>query len=260
MMSLLADTKPLTLVSIVFLLVSVPIEAAENDTKPQQMPNIGIETALSASTYPYLGKLTFTDYASAQARHCTAAFVANNVLITAAHCIQFPGSGGKNTNFAFTQEGGQNFTIMQNCVKSSPDYLAVNNVYLRVNYDYGFLKTTTSVSGSPGPKGLYTGDAAPFNKDITLYGYPGISGPLAYVPGTTRQDILHPTINSFKTNNLNFTLGTSGGPWIIEGSEKILSINSSFAIGLYNPAYLRIYGPIFDDSAVTLQNTVQACM
>jgi hypothetical protein len=230
--------------------------AQEKDcAQPQKLIDVGSGLAFTPSTFGFVGKLFFK-WPDNSDHHCTAAFIDGAVLVTAAHCVQEPGSTVMYTINRFTLENGTNFYVKPACTSVHSMWKENLDKFNRIAYDYAFLQTTTNVSGNP--KDIYTGGNS-YGTLITTYGYPGVSDPLASVTTITQQDILHPIINAFKTTDITFTQGTSGGPWVMQSSNKILSVNSSFSPGVYDPSYMRVYGPIFDNDAKALRDATANC-
>ncbi|WP_262273069.1 trypsin-like serine peptidase [Microvirga yunnanensis] len=204
-------------------------------------------------TSAFVGKLEVT--INNIPRRCTATFIDSNVLLTAAHCVQENGTTTRYPIVKFTQEGGGVFNVNSKCVYVPSEWAQVTDKYFRIRHDYAFLKTATAVTGNP--KDIFIGNA--YRTWVTLLGYPA-GGVLTALSAETQEDVLHPDpLVSVRTPQLAFAEGTSGGPWVRDSGGQILSVNSTFAIGVYDKTYMRIYGPTFDQSAVVLRNNAKNC-
>lgn len=246
----------------VALLCTLPWTPASSQGEPEATllpllnagePNIELPSLAPSLASPFVGKLEVV--VEGTRHYCSATFIDTDVLLTAAHCVQKNGTTDRYTVDKFTKEGGGVFNLKANCVFVPSDWANVTDRYLLIRHDYAFLKTTTAVSGNP--KDIATGNA--YGTLVTLLGYPA-SGALTTLSAETQEDVLHPRPTvSVKTSQLGFAQGTSGGPWVRDSNGRVLSVNSSFAVGIYDKTYMRIYGPTFDQNAVTLRNYAKNC-
>jgi len=187
--------------------------------------------------------------------YCSGAFVDSSVIVTAAHCVQANGATTRYGLESFVQETGSTmFNIAAHCVRTPVQWGSVTDPYLRIRYDYAFVRTTMPVLGTP--KDIST--ANPYGRPASLLGYPS-GGVLTEIQGTVFQDVLHPTIDAVMTTEMGFTMGTSGGPWINTANNKVLSVNSSYAPAVHSMTHMRVYGPLFDGVAAQLKTDAKNC-
>jgi hypothetical protein len=228
----------------------------------QTMDDLHAVTDLTVAPYKYTGILYITLNADATTeRHCTAEFVAANVLLTAAHCVGAPGGTQKYLSMRFVQaDKGNNTTDIANgtytinCTTSIAIWQQIADPFIRVRYDYALLQTNQS---TPDRHFLSFGNLSK-NLKLKLLGYPAATGS----PGNTPMyelinyadiDVLHPKIGALGSDQFTFTEGISGGAWIDYGTNNIVSINSSFDQQLRPPSVispkpvLSFYGPSLPD-------------
>jgi hypothetical protein len=232
----------------------------QSEPAPLPMLNAGdpveeLSSIMLPATSAFIGKLEVS--IDGNNHYCSATFIDSDVLLTAAHCVQQNGTTNRYTINKFAKDGGEDFSVKSNCVFVPAEWASVTEKYLRIRHDYAFLRTTSAVTGNP--KDIATGNAHGIL--VTLLGYPaGSGGGLTALPEETQEDVLHPRPTvSVKTSQLGFAQGTSGGPWVRDSNGRILSINSTFAIGIYDKTYMRIYGPTFDQSATALRDSAKNC-
>jgi hypothetical protein len=234
------------------------IRTGNGHTAPIQLAQSPAPTAQAVvTTSPvgadFVGKLNVT--IDGNPHHCTGIFVDSHVVLTAAHCVQQNGTQTYYTLDGFVQDQGPvSFSIAPNCLQVPDEWKTVTDPYLRIRFDYAFLRTTTDVSGSP--KDIFNGNV--YGQMVSILGYP-FTYPLAYIDQTIALDVLHPKLTSVTTDSLGFTRGTSGGPWVDKSNKKIMSISSSFQPVMYNSWQIRIFGPVFDQAAIDLKDAADSC-
>jgi hypothetical protein len=182
-----------------------------------------------------------------QPHYCSGVFVHERVIVTAAHCVQQNGANTKYEVVNFVREGGEVFSLQNNCIKVPVEWATQTDEYLRINYDYAFLKLTSAVSGLKVQ--LVTTD--PYGHAIKAYGYPASQPGLTAISANAAQDVLHPQLVGLSTPSIGFTEGTSGGAWVRDigsGAQpfKVVSVNSSYAFPVYDKTQIWIYGPNFN--------------
>ena len=228
--------------------------ARAQGSSPLPLPNVGAASApaaLAPAPMNY-GKLTFTKPGDTVTHHCTATFVEKNVLLTAAHCVEDLGTTTKFTMANFAREGGGNFAVKANCIfvldiwedqniwkppTVPSSSLPIDDEYYARRYDYAFLKTMTGITETPND--IHSGN--PYSKFIAVSGYPDSA--FKTIHGISEFDVLHQALLELRTIETDFREGTSGAAWIIQSSNKIVSINSAYAYGAYDPSYIKILGP-----------------
>jgi len=220
-----------------------------------------------------VGKLWFTN---ASARHyCTAQFVDNKVLLTAAHCTQ-----GSSDFFyippGVTYDGtaacpndiigapGEGFCVAQNknWLAAKAGAFQPDNLYISARYDFAFVRTKSGGESAYFATSLINGNI----KELRIVGYPKslnkmISSTWQLPNGgfinEKFSDVLHPSLRAAGSTDLNFGYGgVSGGAWFHKhgGSLNIVSLNSSVATdagqqGDDTATYNVVYGPKFDSNA-----------
>jgi hypothetical protein len=182
--------------------------------------------------------------------YCSGLFVNSTVVLTAAHCLQENGTTTFYTVTAFRIGSAAAHTLHNNCIHLPIEWSNVTDEYLRIQYDYAFIKVTPGVTTLPGTFTISTGN--PINNAVVAVGYPFTgAGGLQAINGPILRDALHPPLSSLVTSSLGFTRGTSGGAWVDQtGSSsqyRIYSVNSSYAAGISDQTTMRVYGPDFTD-------------
>jgi len=262
--------KPLVSVAMFICGVGLTVDIARGqNNSPVPPPAAGtVSASVTASTAANYGKLSFTKPSDAMPHHCTATFVENNVLLTAAHCVEDLGTTTKFMAFTFDKSGGGTYLIKYNCIFVPPIWEDQNiwnpptvpgssqpleDEYYARRYDYAFLKTTVGMTGTPND--IHLGN--PYSKLISVAGYP--DNTFRTIPGLTEFDVLHQALLEMRTTETDFREGTSGAAWVLQSSNKIVSINSAYSYGAYDTSYLKIFGPIFDSSTEALRTSARNC-
>lgn len=191
------------------------------------------------------GKLNIQTHDGAS-HYCSGMFVNSSVVLTAAHCLQENGPNQYYTVSGFETDS-QTHTLVSSCVFLPPQWSTVTHEYLRIQYDYAFIKVTPAATNMP--NNLMFGSGNPVGNSVIAIGYPFTAvGGLQGVDGVIHRDVLHPRLASLSTTSLGFTRGTSGGSWVDQGSGpsgpyRIFSTNSSYAVGVSDKTSMRLYGP-----------------
>jgi V8-like Glu-specific endopeptidase len=212
------------------------------------------QEAEAASDPAPVGKLNIT-FPDMTTHHCTGVFVRDNVVLTAAHCVQQNGTTVRYTLSGFVRYSGASFTIDSSCMKVPPEWQTVTDPYLRTRYDYAFIRTTTN-TGAGNKTSIFTGNVTAQRTDIL--GYPANSTLATISDQAIDSDVLHEKLGYVKTSETDFTVGMSGGPWLDTSNNKVLAISSSYKPMIYNDSYIQIYGPVFQSSDNDLANAVAA--
>jgi len=258
-----------TLIGLAALCASAalaPAEAQAVDPPPGELRAIRQEKVTgSAPTGPlpteakFAGKLNL-QLPDGSLHYCTVMFIEDNVAITAAHCIRPNGQPNAPEytllNIEIVVSGAtQTFSIKSVCTTSPAEWTTVADEYLRIRYDYAFIKIIGDIASIPGNPKNIRGNA--FGKDVFALGYASASAP-STVSSRVERDVLHPTIASFETGQLGFTRGTSGGAWVDE-EGRVVSINSSYARAVYDPMKMRVFGPLLGRDARALMRRTRNC-
>lgn len=198
--------------------------------------------------------------------YCSAVFIAEDVIVTAAHCVQKNGTNEKYEVTGFQRAVGGNPILLHGpCtnqngaspVKVPAEWALVSDEYLRINYDYAFLKLESGVADL----NVQFKEMDPYGKTVTAVGYPATHDPeLVGIRELAVQDALHPEPMYLTTESLGFTEGTSGGAWVWKpgmgnGPRKVVSVNSSYAVPIYDKSFIRLYGPNFSRARKSAQET-----
>lgn len=201
-----------------------------------------VPDSLDSDVRSFSGKLQIR--INGDPHYCSGVFVHERVIITAAHCVQ---RNGTNTTYEivnFVKEGGDVFTLQNACIKVPAEWATQTDEYLRINYDYAFLKLNSPVSGLK----VQLVAADPYGHPIKAYGYPASLPGLTAISANAAQDVLHPQLVGLTTTSVGFTEGASGGAWVRDvgsGAQpyKVVSVNSSYAFPVYDKTQIWIYGP-----------------
>ena len=163
----------------------------------------------------------------------------NNIVLTAAHCVQDSKTGSLAENFLFSR-----------CFsgESSAEDIAFKKIVLkekwvkeknrRWDYAFAILATNSNVS-----KPLqYATNMDLINKTVNAFGYPGnfFNGDqMVFINGSVSQS----GNNLWRLPGNRMLTGCSGGPWVLEDNETVVGLNGS-ANSLKIPNVL--LSPVFD--------------
>ncbi len=162
----------------------------------------------------------------------------NNILLTAAHCVQDSKTGDIAENFLFSRcyEG-----------EISAEDIAFKKIVLKDNWakeksrkwDYAFaiLAKESNVSK---PLKYATTDIA--GKTITAFGYPGNyfeGAQMVYINGQATKG----NNNLWRIPGNKMLTGCSGGPWVLDDNETVVGLNGA-SNSLKTPNVL--LSPVFD--------------
>jgi hypothetical protein len=192
---------------------------------------------------------------------CTAQFVAPNVILTAAHCVQDDQPPySYHSNFMFALEYEQHAALRKfgyRCVANKKGWATPGPAHYL--YDYAMIQTDAVANvGWFGMQWNWNG----LYQQATKIGYPSGSlggeviqvdeGPLSVVDG----------IVELKHGNKNVQHGASGGGWIGDYSTNPRDIAKNHVISVQSFSHDETsgisYGPAFTDSIVSLLNYVKA--
>ena len=188
--------------------------------------------------------------------YCSGVFVTKSVILTAAHCVQQNGTTANYQLERFVRDGTNNHQIKKDfynkdCIRVPVEWSTQTDEYLRIDYDYAFLRIADTDVLTTAPKvSLVTMDVG--KDSIRAYGYPASKSQVfTAIAENVTPDLLHPNLRAVDTKSLGFTEGTSGGAWVWRpgggggGSLRVVSVNSSYAVPVYDKSKIWIYGPSF---------------
>ncbi len=163
----------------------------------------------------------------------------NNIVLTAAHCVQDSKTGDIAENFLFSR-----------CFTGelSSEDIAFKKIVLKQNWvkeksrrwDYAFaiLSKNSNVS-----KPLqYATNVDLINKTVNAFGYPGNffeGAQMVFINGTVSKS----GNNLWRLPGNRMLTGCSGGPWVLEDNETVVGLNGA-STTLKTPNVL--LSPIFD--------------
>jgi hypothetical protein len=201
----------------------------------------------------WAGKL-YHFFGSGDPSYCTAQFIDNNIIVTAAHCIVLDNGFTGQLEFYLQYDEG-NYSKFYTIADGRYWTGFLNAGTNRWQWDYAIL--CTAKNSKTGHFGWRTLWAKKYNK-VTSIGYPAkidqgeiiqvVSGPIKRY---------NPYVNVYELNQgvAKYTGGASGGAWIgdYKGNNEVISVNSF----IFETRKGRIYGPYFDKNFVDLLNIVK---
>jgi hypothetical protein len=218
--------------------------------------------------YKWAGKLYF-NHPDGSLHSCSAAYVAPNLIMTAAHCVVSRPAQQDNTNLVFwqafkeTPQGHTGIKAPVVCFHAAPEWLPETDPVSQIQWDYAFAKVATpqksgnlafTASTPVGPLARAIGyPVAIDNGDRARVASNTIRKPPSFIPNAVAMDIADP----------NFTRGASGGPWVTgavrakQGSNRVVSVNSNFDPAF--PGGVTMYGPAFNAKTRKLREAVERC-
>lgn len=189
---------------------------------------------------------------------CTAQFIDNNIIVTAAHCVvQNDGFAGPLEFYLQYDEGDYSAFYQIADGRFWNGFLNTGSTD-RWQWDYAIL--CTAQNSKTGHFGWRTNWAKKYDKTTSI-GYPVaidkgeiiqvVSGPLKRY---------NPYVGVYELNQgvAKYTQGASGGAWVGDyskkkGSNEVISVNSF----IFPNRKGRMYGPYLDNNFVDLLNTVR---
>lgn len=146
----------------------------------------------------------------------------NNMLLTAAHCVQDNKTGNLAENFLFSRcyEGeisAEDITFKKIIVKEN----WVKEKSRKWDYAIAILSKNSNVSK---PLKYETTDIA--GKTITAFGYPGNifdGAQMVFIKGTANKG----NNSLWRIPGNKMLTGCSGGPWVLDDNETIVGLNAS---------------------------------
>lgn len=196
------------------------------------------EADLTKRPYEAAGKLFFTldnkDFVG------SASIVGqNNILLTAAHCVQDSKTGDIAENFLFSR-----------CFsgESSAEDIAFKKIILKENWvkeksrrwDYAFAILSSNSNVSKPLQYAINMDLT--NKTVNAFGYPGNffeGAQMVFINGSISKS----GNNLWRLPGNRMLTGCSGGPWVLEDNETVVGLNGA-STTLKTPNVL--LSPVFD--------------
>ena len=164
----------------------------------------------------------------------------NNIVLTAAHCVQDSKTGDLAENFLFSrcfsgESSAEDIAFKKIVVKEN----WVKEKSRRWDYAFAILATNSNVS-----KPLqYAVNTDLINKNVTAFGYPGnfFNGDqMVFINGSVSKS----GNNLWRIPGNRMLTGCSGGPWVLEDNETVVGLNGA-STTLKIPNVL--LSPVFDD-------------
>ena len=206
-----------------------------------------------------VGKLTSS--VNGKLRYCTAAVVAERVILTAAHCIE---AGGKTADWSRFEPQKRGRVALGSWVGEAvyfhKGWQAPELGTSRSPYDYAFVRLSQPIAAQTGTVGLLA--KAPKEGTVTSLGYPihpvgGFAFDGRYLYATTGQHLGASSAGVVVAMN-ELTEGSSGGPWFTyaEGAVVVTGLNASKPM----ESNATTYSPEFGDGFLNLFARVLADM
>lgn len=180
-------------------------------------------------------------------------FMWNNLLLTAAHCVQDSTTGNLYDHFKFKRCFNDGSRVEELTFKT----IAIK-IYWQTDpewrWDYAIAILNKS-SCAPTPLRYTTKDAD--LKEITLFGYPTNyydGKKMVYEIGTTDRRTMYWTRNIFGNK---MGAGSSGGAWVLADNQTVVGLNSH---SLSEPGYSYMGSPVLDKNFDYLYEFVLSLM
>jgi len=217
------------------------------DTRECQTPGV----------YPFstAGRLFFTTPRGSSS--CSASSVGNDTILTAGHCVS--ASGRYYTNFIFCVQHRDGECPRGRFTGLKAITFARWHNGGDLARDVAFIKVSAGLERAVGH--VTVAVDLPRTQNCDALGFPGnIGGGRRMIQSTGRQSMGHTNRNPATVKfPSKMTYGSSGGPWIIQGTEKkngSRRVNGNVSYGNPNTDPNNFYGPYFDKDVKALQNSI----
>lgn len=208
------------------------------------------------SDVPYwsAGRLNFV-HTDKKARWCTAQFVANHVLLTAAHCVFNRNKRVWYSDFTFLRASSDGDTPQEVRLRCISIYKPYYDPRLNYAYDYAFLLTQEEDVRPP----LKMATGAPASRKLTAIGYTGKpeDGRFMY---RVKGSWIKAEGGISTMNNNPMTTGSSGGAWFKEFKAGEFGDSWNQIIGINShrlTSNTEINSPLFTNDTIELKDHVE---
>ncbi|MDR1270248.1 MAG: serine protease [Planctomycetaceae bacterium] len=221
----------------------MPILSGQSETRHEEyVKETPQEADVNSRPFWNGGRLTMTEsgkdyFGSAQF------YSANNIILTAAHCVRKKDTGLWLDNVAlhraYKNGGGQTVTTRVLATKTA--WVNSDNPY---KYDYAF-----AISNELSGKGFFNDKLCPQDNTFTAIGYPSNygSGQTMQRVGGTKGNVTNGIVQMLGNP---MKQGCSGGGWISDLSAST-DVGKNYVVGLNSHGFEsepnNLYGPLFDD-------------
>lgn len=200
------------------------------------------------------GRLNFINE-NGKPRWCTAQFVAENVILTAAQCVFNRDNRVWYTDFVFMRASSDGDSPQEVQVRCMSIYKSYYDPMLNYAYDYAFILTTAEDDRLP----LMMETGAPASKTVTAIGYPENPDEGRYMY-KVKGSWLKVEGGIATMNNNPLEKGSGGGAWFKEFKAGKFGENWNRIIGINSHRLANkteINSPLFTNDTIELKDHVE---